>query len=68
MTELIKKAGAETDAAKRLVQYDEAHTLIARNAYWLPLWSYVYFYAMTDELQFQPTPDEIPHIYRASWK
>ncbi len=66
--ELIKKAGAEVDAAKRLSQYDEAHTLISRNAYWTPLWSYIYFYAMTDELQFQATPDEIPHMYRASWK
>jgi len=28
----------------------------------------VYFYVMTDELRFQPTPDEIPHMYRASWK
>lgn len=65
---LINKAGAEIDLTKRLTLYDEAHTLIARNAYWVPLWSYVYFYAMTDALQFQPTPDEIPHMYRASWK
>jgi peptide/nickel transport system substrate-binding protein len=66
--DLLKKASVETDSAKRLALYDEAHTLITRNAYWVPLFSYVYYYAMTDELQFQPTPDEIPHMYRAGWK
>jgi peptide/nickel transport system substrate-binding protein len=68
VVDLLKKAGAEIDPAKRLALYDEAHRLITQNAYWVPLWSYAYFYAMTDDLQFQPTPDEIPHMYRASWK
>jgi peptide/nickel transport system substrate-binding protein len=68
VVDLLKKGGAEVDPAKRLAIYDEAHTLIARNAYWVPLWSYIYYYAMKDELRFQPTPDEIPHMYRASWK
>ena len=62
VTELIKKAGAELDPQKRLAFYEEAHQLIAKNAYWLPLWSDAYFYAMTTDLQFQPTPDEIPHF------
>jgi peptide/nickel transport system substrate-binding protein len=65
---LLKKGGAESTRRSALRIYDEAHTLIARNAYWVPLWSYIYYYAMTDELRFQPTPDEIPHMYRASWK
>ena len=68
LSKLLQKAGVEIDPPKRLALYDEAHKLITQNAYWLPLWSYAYFYAMTDELQFQPTPDEIPHMYRASWK
>ncbi len=68
LIDLMNKAAAETDSTKRLALYDAAHALIAKNAYWVPLWSYVYFYAMTDELQFQPTPDEIPHMYRAAWK
>jgi len=68
LVDLLQKGGAEVDPAKRLGIYDEAHALIAGNAYWVPLWSYVYFYAMTEELRFQPTPDEIPHMYRASWK
>ena len=68
VVDMLKKAGAEVDVAKRLAIYDEAHAVIARNVYWVPLWSYVYFYVMTDELRFQPTPDEIPHMYRASWK
>jgi peptide/nickel transport system substrate-binding protein len=68
LTDLMKKAEAELDPAKRLALYDEAHQLTAKNAYSLPLWSYAYFYAMNGELQFQPTPDEIPHFNRASWK
>ena len=68
VVELIKKGATEVDPAKRLALYDEAHKIITQNAYWLPLWSYAYFYAMTEDLQFQPTPDEIPHMYRASWK
>jgi len=68
VVDLLKKAGAEVDAAKRLSLYDQAHTLISRNAYWVPMFSYVYYYAMKDEVRFQPTPDEIPHMYRASWK
>ena len=66
--DLLRRAAVEVDASKRLALYDEAHASISRNAYWVPLWSYIYYYAMTDELQFQPTPDEIPHMYRASWK
>ena len=68
LTEFIKKAVTELDPDKRLALYDEAHQIIAKNAYWLPLWSYAYFYVMTSELQFQPTPDEIVHFNRASWK
>jgi peptide/nickel transport system substrate-binding protein len=68
VTELLKKAAVEVDPAKRMALYEEAHAIITRNAYWLPLFSYAYFYAMTEDLQFQPTPDEIPHLYRASWK
>ncbi|MCC7081768.1 MAG: ABC transporter substrate-binding protein [Burkholderiales bacterium] len=68
VTELLKKAATEVEPAKRLALYDEAHAIITKNAYWLPLFSYAYFYAMTDDLQFQSTPDEIPHLYRASWK
>ena len=68
VVDLIKKAATEVDAPKRLALYDEAHKIITQNAYWLPLWSYAYFYAMTEELQFEPSPDEIPHMYRASWR
>jgi peptide/nickel transport system substrate-binding protein len=68
VAELVKKAEAELDPGRRLALYDEVHQLIAKNAYWTPLWSYGSYYAMTSELQFQPTPDEIPHFTRMSWK
>lgn len=62
-------AGGETiDPEERLKNYREALRLIAERAHWLPLWSYAYFYGMNNDLDFQPTPDEIVHLYRAKWK
>ncbi len=62
-------AGGETiDPEERLKNYREALRLIAERAHWLPLWSYAYFYGMNEDLDFQPTPDEIVHLYRAKWK
>lgn len=72
LDEDVKKAldagGATIDPEERLKHYREALRLIAERAHWLPLWSYAYFYGMSDELDFEPTPDEIVHLYRAKWK
>jgi peptide/nickel transport system substrate-binding protein len=65
---LLDEGGSTIDKEKRLEVYSEALKLIAERAHWLPLWSYAYFYAMNPELDFQPTPDEIVHLYRAKWK
>ena len=65
---LLDAGGATIDPEERLKNYREALRLIAERAHWLPLFSYAYFYAMSDELDFQPTPDEIVHLYRAKWK
>lgn len=64
----LDAGGATIDPAVRLTHYRKALRLIAERAHWLPLFSYAYFYAMSDELDFQPTPDEIVHLYRAKWK
>jgi len=64
----LDAGGATIVSEERKKHYTKALTLIAERAHWLPLWSYAYFYAMSDELDFEPTPDEIVHLYRAKWK
>ncbi len=65
---LLDAGGATIDKEERLKNYREALKLIAERAHWLPLFSYAYFYAMDENLDFQTTPDEILHLYRAKWK
>lgn len=64
----LDAGGATIDPEERLKHYREALRLIAERAHWLPLFSYAYFYAMSEDLDFQTTPDEIVHLYRAKWK
>ena len=64
----LDAGGATIDPAVRLQHYSKALQLIAERAHWLPLFSYAYFYAMSEDLEFEPTPDEIVHLYRAKWK
>lgn len=66
--EWLRAGEGELDKAKRRALYDQANTRIIEQAYMIPTWSYAYFYAMSDQLDFTPTPDEITHLYRASWK
>jgi peptide/nickel transport system substrate-binding protein len=65
---LLEKGDSSIDEEVRKDAYEKALKLIAERAHWLPLWSYAYFYAMSEELDFTPTPDEILHLYRAKWK
>lgn len=65
---LLDAGGGTIEPEERLKNYREALRLIAERAHWLPLWSYAYFYAMNEDLDFEPTPDEIVHLYRAKWK
>jgi peptide/nickel transport system substrate-binding protein len=64
----LKSAEEELDTGKRKTLYAKANTKIVNQVYMIPTWSYAYFYAMSDQLEFTPTPDEIPHLYRSSWK
>ena len=52
----------------RLSAYAKALKRIAEQAYWLPLWSYSYFYAFSKDLDFVPSADEIPRFYSSRWK
>ncbi len=68
VAELLRQGDTDTDPDKRKSFYSQALKRIAEQAYWVPLYSYSTNYAHTDELDFQPYPDEVPRFYSASWK
>jgi peptide/nickel transport system substrate-binding protein len=60
--------GNTTDQEVRKKVYKEALERIADQAYWVPLFSWVYNYAYVDTLEFKPDPDEMPRFWNAKWK
>lgn len=65
---VIARGDSATDPAERRAAYAEALAKIAEAAYWVPLFTYTKNYAFSADLQFAPTPDELPRFFRASWK
>jgi len=61
-------ADRSTDPAVRKENYAKALARIAEQAYWLPLWSYNTNYVFSQDVEFEPTPDEIPRFFTMSWK
>lgn len=64
----LEVADTSTDPAVRLENYKKALTKISGELYWLPMFTYAKYYAYNPELDFTPTPDEIPRFYTAKWK
>lgn len=64
----LKTADTSTDPAVRKENYAKALRKIAEQAYWVPLWSFNTNYAFTPDLEFTPTPDEIPRFFGAKWR
>jgi len=60
--------GNTTDQEVRKEVYAKAYERITDQAYSLPLFSWVYNYAYTDELEFEPSADEVPRFWNAKWK
>jgi peptide/nickel transport system substrate-binding protein len=56
------------DLAVRKDAYKKALSRIADEVFMFPLWSYNTNYAFSQELDFNPTPDEIPRFFTATWK
>jgi peptide/nickel transport system substrate-binding protein len=67
LTDLIKAAGATTDLEVRKKDYAEAIHRITDEAYMIPMFTGVAFYAYRKELNFKPWPDEVPRFYMSSW-
>jgi peptide/nickel transport system substrate-binding protein len=61
-------ANTSTDPAVRKKYYRRALKRIQREVYWLPMFTYAKYYAFTKDLDFHPTPDEIPRFYNTKWK
>ncbi len=64
----LAEGGSTMDADKRLAAYDKALKKIAKEAYWVPLFTWPTNYAMTKDLKWTPTADEIPRFFTASWQ
>lgn len=64
---LLKEGGSTIDNDKRKASYSKAFKLIAEKAYWVPLWTYPSTYAMSKDLKFDPTADELLRFYDMSW-
>lgn len=66
--EALQRGDTSIDPEVRKEAYAEALGIIADEIYWLPLFSYAKYYAFSNDLEFTPTPDEIPRLYAARWK
>jgi len=51
-----------------LEKYAAAIQEITEGASWLPLFTFVTYYALNKSLNFTPFPDELPRFYMCSWK
>ncbi|MDX1431277.1 MAG: ABC transporter substrate-binding protein [Gammaproteobacteria bacterium] len=66
--EWLKIGDTSTDPAVRKENYQKALAKISGELYWLPMFTYAKYYAYSADLDFTPTPDEIPRFYTAKWK
>ena len=65
---LLADASATTNPDERRRNYSAAIRRITEQAYMLPLFTFVTNYSMTRQLNFRPSPDELPRFYLASWR
>lgn len=66
--ELLKAGNAELEGAKRKAYYADALKIIADEAYWAPLFTWVNNNCFSKDLAFTPYPDEIPRFFLTKWK
>jgi len=65
---LVDEAGATTDPDQRRADYTAAIKRITEQADFMPLFTFVTYYAMNKQLNFKTFRDELPRFYLASWK
>lgn len=65
---LLEQASVMYDLEQRTAVYGKAQNIVLDNAYWLPLAGFSVNFALSPQLSFQPTSDEVNRFYLASWK
>ncbi|MEO9527558.1 ABC transporter substrate-binding protein [Roseibium sp.] len=68
VTDLVLAAEVTGDQEKRDALYSEALSIIADEAYWVPMFSYAQNFLVSSELEFPTYADGLPRLYRAKWK
>ncbi len=68
VVEALKVADTSVDPEVRKAKYKEALGIISSELYWLPMFTYAKYYAYSSDVDFTPTPDEIPRFFTAKWK
>ena len=66
--EQLKIGDTSVDPDVRKNAYHLALSRIAEEVFMFPLWSYNTWYAFSKEVEFNPTPDEIPRFFTAEWR
>jgi peptide/nickel transport system substrate-binding protein len=66
--ELVKEGGDTVDPDKRRDAYSQAIKRLTEQADFMPLFTYVTYYAFSKQLNFKGFRDELPRFYLASWK
>ncbi|WP_420391754.1 ABC transporter substrate-binding protein [Acuticoccus sp.] len=64
----VKRGDTSIEPEAREAAYKDALSIIAEEAYWVPMFTYAKYYAYSNDLNFEATADEIPRFYKASWK
>jgi len=68
VTKWFKAGDSSVDPQVRLENYNKAFKKIADQAYWLPMYTVNTNYLYSKDLDFKPTPDELPQFYNTRWK
>jgi len=68
LEKLVQAGGSVTDPDERKKDYAAAIHRATEEAYWLPLFTNVTYYAFASDLNFEPFPDELPRFYLCTWK
>jgi peptide/nickel transport system substrate-binding protein len=56
------------DPAKRKELYARTQRLIHEQAFWVPMYAQFTIEAVNKRLNYEATPDEIQHVYKATWR
>jgi peptide/nickel transport system substrate-binding protein len=66
--DLLNQGDHTIDPKARNEVYKKALTMIADNAYSVPLWSLPVYYVASKEVSFKPYSDELVRFWEMSWK